>query len=568
MVFFFLIIIINIKLMFVRLQCFGTMWIIAMFLMCASVRGSEPPPALPDFGRLYHAKGVILLPYAEITEPFEGWYDLQGNRSRIDYYHGQVSTYQLGSEKPWGSNYKITPATTETEVNVMKCFQLNGTKEEPVLPQGAVPSVDGFQYLRKEYFNGKLCEVWQNVTMEGYKKNTYTLWVVRPYAADAPAVPWHYEMMGYNTLLGSHYDKYLVDYREFSRSVDFHAFSLPGGLTCGSFPGPGVEHHLLANPIQDLLHTKPQGHAHRLFAHFKGQFQRHYGDEWEHERREYSFVHNVRFIHSMNRAGLSYRLALNHLADQSRAELAILRGHKGGKTPNRGLPFPQQLYANVQVPDTLDWRLYGAVTPVKDQAICGSCWSFATTGAVEGALFLKAGTLVRLSQQMLVDCTWGFGNNGCDGGEEWRAFEWMMKHGGIATADSYGAYMGMNGMCHYNESEMTARVQEYVNVTSGDADALKVALFKQGPVAVSIDASHRSFVFYSHGVYYEPACGNRTEDLDHAVLAVGYGVLNGDPYWLVKNSWSTYWGNDGYILMSMKDNNCGVATDATYVILA
>ncbi|XP_023687880.1 digestive cysteine proteinase 1-like [Paramormyrops kingsleyae] len=544
------------------------MWIIAVFLMCASVWGNEPPPALPDFGRLYHAKGVISLPYAEITEPFEGWYDLQGSRSRIDYYHGQVSTYQLGSEKPWGSNYKITPATTETEINVMKCFQLNGTKEEHILPQGAVPSVDGFQYLHKEYFNGKLCEVWQNVTMEGYKKNTYTLWVVRPYATDSPPVPWHYEMMGYNTLLGSHYDKYLVDYVEFSHSVDSHAFSLPEGLTCGSFPGPGVEHHLLANPIQDLLHTKPRGHAHRLFVHFKGKFQHQYGDEWEHERRESSFVHNVRFVHSMNRAGLSYRLTLNHLADQSQAELAILRGRRGGQTPNRGLPFPQQLYANVQVPDTLDWRLYGAVTPVKDQAICGSCWSFASTGAVEGALFVKAGTLVRLSQQMLVDCTWGFGNNGCDGGEEWRAFEWMMKHGGIATAESYGAYMGMNGMCHYNESEMTARVQGYVNVTSGDADALKVALFKQGPVAVSIDASHRSFVFYSHGVYYEPACGNKTEDLDHAVLAVGYGVLNGDPYWLVKNSWSTYWGNDGYILMSMKDNNCGVTTDATYVILA
>ncbi|XP_035284639.1 digestive cysteine proteinase 1-like isoform X2 [Anguilla anguilla] len=128
---------------------------------------------------------------------------------------------------------------------------------------------------------------------------------------------------------------------------------------------------------------------------------------------------------------------------------------------------------------------------------------------------------------------------------------------------------------------MTARMRSYTNVTSGDANALKVALFKQGPVAVSIDAGHRSFVFYNNGVYFEPACmlhpvtarfsgslGNKTEDLDHAVLAVGYGALNGEPYWLVKNSWSTYWGNDGYVLMSMKDNNCGVATDATYVTLA
>lgn len=115
---------------------------------------------------------------------------------------------------------------------------------------------------------------------------------------------------------------------------------------------------------------------------------------------------------------------------------------------------------------------------------------------------------------------------------------------------------------------MVASVSSYTNVTSGDIAALKAAIFKFGPVAVSIDAAHRSFSFYSNGVYYEPACKNGTDDLDHAVLAVGYGILDNEPYWLVKNSWSTYWGNDGYVLMSMKDNNCGVATDAVYVTLA
>nr|XP_033810640.1 digestive cysteine proteinase 2-like [Geotrypetes seraphini] len=180
----------------------------------------------------------------------------------------------------------------------------------------------------------------------------------------------------------------------------------------------------------------------------------------------------------------------------------------------------------------------------------------------------QTGELIPLSQQMLIDCSWGFGNNGCDGGEEWRAYEWIMKHGGISTAESYGPYMGQNGYCHYNQSEVTAKVSAYINVTSGNITALKTAIFKLGPVAVSIDASHKSFAFYANGIYYEPACGNKTENLDHAVLAVGFGVLNDETYWLVKNSWSTYWGNDGYVLMSMKDNNCGVATDATYPLLA
>uniref|UniRef100_A0A672Z4K2 Digestive cysteine proteinase 1-like n=1 Tax=Sphaeramia orbicularis TaxID=375764 RepID=A0A672Z4K2_9TELE len=521
--------------------------------------------SLPNFGTSYHVKGVISLPYAEIKEPFEAWFDLAAKSSRIDYYGGQVSTYQLATEEQWGTSYKISPETTETELNVKKCFQVNGTKDDPVKPQAAVPDVQGFQFLRVEQYAGFPCEVWQNVTMKGYKKNTYTLWVTRS-ESGADATPLHYEMMGYNTLLGSHYDKYLVDYKEFSSHVDPKVFLLPEGMTCGGFPGPGVEHHILANPMKELIHTTAVGHSQQIFNHFKEKHQRRYGDEKEHEEREQAFLHNLRYVHSKNRAGLSFSLSLNSLSDLTAPELTVMRGRKRGKTPNRGLPFPS--YDGVQVPESLDWRLYGAVTPVKDQAICGSCWSFATTGTIEGALFLKTGLLQVLSQQMLVDCSWGFGNNGCDGGEEWRAYEWVMKHGGIGTTETYGSYMGMNGFCHMNESQLTARIKSYTNVTSGDAEALKVALFKNGPVAVSIDASHPSFVFYSHGVYYEPACGNTTDALDHAVLAVGYGSLKGEPYWLIKNSWSTYWGNDGYILMSMKDNNCGVTTDATFVTLA
>ncbi|KAB5530907.1 hypothetical protein PHYPO_G00134760 [Pangasianodon hypophthalmus] len=542
---------------------------VAVLFGCALVLQASPLAGrtLPDFGQMYHVKGVISLPYAEIKEPFEGWYDVQGKRSRIDYYHGQVSTFQLGAAGDQGVSYKITPVTTETEFNAMKCFQVNGTKEDPVLPQAALPDLQGFEFEQMEYFAGLLCEVWKNVTVVGHKKNTYRLWVARPEGGTSQAVPYHYEMMGYNTLLGSHYDKYLIDYSDFNPRTDPKDFDLPEGMSCGPFPGPGVEHRILANPIQDLIHTSPVGHAHRLFGHFKEKYEHNYEDEVEHEKREHNFVHNVRYIHSMNRAGLSYSLSVNHLADRSEEELAMMRGGKQRKTPNKAQPFPTEL-RSLTLPDSLDWRLYGAVTPVKDQAVCGSCWSFAATGALEGALFLKTGERVVLSQQMLVDCTWGFGNNGCDGGEEWRAFEWIMKHGGISTAESYGGYTGMNGLCHYNESSLTAHVKSYTNVTSGDLEALKAALYKYGPTAVSIDAAHRSFSFYSNGVYYEPDCKNGIDDLDHAVLAVGYGVLDGQPYWLVKNSWSTYWGNDGYVLMSMKDNNCGVATGATYVTLS
>jgi C1A family cysteine protease len=117
-----------------------------------------------------------------------------------------------------------------------------------------------------------------------------------------------------------------------------------------------------------------------------------------------------------------------------------------------GKAFPAFSSEHVSVlPESHDWRILGAVTPVKDQSVCGSCWSFGTIGCVESAYFLKnGGDLVRLSQQALIDCSWGYGNNGCDGGEDFRAYQWMMKVGGVPLEDEYGGYLGQDGYCHAN----------------------------------------------------------------------------------------------------------------------
>ncbi|XP_072884398.1 digestive cysteine proteinase 2-like [Hemitrygon akajei] len=539
------------------------LWIVTLW-GCWAVLDAKPLSG-PSFGEIYHVSGVLSLPYTEIEEPFEAWYNLSGNVSRIEYYKGQVITFQHGFKKPAGISYKISPETTETEINVIKCFQVNGTVDDPIRPQSVFPNLEGFQLLKEEDWKGRPCSVWQYVTFEGKKKNTYTVWIAN---STVGPIPVHYEMKGYNTLFGSHYDKYEVDYKDLDRNVDPSIFKIPKGLSCEGFPGPGVEHRILANPIEDLVSTDTEDRTHHFFKHYKERFAREYEEDGvEHELRRTTFTHNMRYVHSMNSQNLTYKMAINHFADRTEEEMIAVRGRLRRNTPNKGQPFPTHRYKSVLLPTSIDWRLYGAVTPVKDQAVCGSCWSFGTTGAVEGALFLKTGNLIPLSQQMLMDCSWGFGNLACDGGEEWRAFEWIMKHGGISTTESYGSYLGQNGFCHYNQSTMTAKMKSYTNVTSGSIKALKLAIFKNGPVAVGIDASHKSFLFYSNGVYYEPQCKNQLDDLDHAVLAVGYGKLDGEEYWLIKNSWSTYWGNSGYVLMSMKENNCGVATDATYVTL-
>ncbi|XP_041069092.1 digestive cysteine proteinase 2-like [Carcharodon carcharias] len=537
-------------------------WIVAL-LRCLSVVNVKPSN-VPIFPKIYHISGIISLPYADIEEPFEAWYNLTGKVSRIEYYDGQVITLQHGFRKPAGISYKISPATTETETNVIKCFQLSGTIHEPVLAQPVIPNLQGFQFIKEDDSKGMHCDVWQNFTSVGKKKNTYTMWIAN---STSGPIPVHYEMKGYNTLFGGHYDKYEIDYKELKHYVDPNVFKIPEGLSCESFPGPPVEHRILANPIQDLIDNQDD-RTHNLFQYYKKKFERVYeeGDK-EHEMRKVTFTHNMRYIHSMNRKNLTYKMELNLFADQTVDEMAVLNGRLKSTTPNNGQPFPTELYKSSLPPPSVDWNQYGAVTPVKDQALCGSCWSFSTTGSLEGALFLKTGYLIPLSQQMLLDCTWGFGNAACDGGEEWRAFEWILKHGGIAIEESYGSYLGQNGFCHYNQSIFTAQLKSYVNVTSGDCEALKMAIFKNGPVAVGMDASHKSFRFYSNGVYYEPKCKNIRGELDHSVLAVGYGTLAGQPYWLIKNSWSTLWGNNGYILISMKDNNCGIATDPLYVIL-
>jgi len=170
-----------------------------------------------------------------------------------------------------------------------------------------------------------------------------------------------------------------------------------------------------------------------------------------------------------------------------------------------------------------------------------------------------------------VDCAWvnwdSGTDSGCDGGFAAPAFDWIMRNGGIATQEEY-PYLMVDSWCLPNLTSSGVKVKGYVNVSSSES-ALQHAVATVGPVTVAIDAAHDEFEFYSSGVYYNPQCKNDLNDLDHEVLVVGYGTdEQGNDYWIVKNSWSTSWGDQGYIKMARnRDNNCGIATQANYPLV-
>jgi cathepsin L len=210
----------------------------------------------------------------------------------------------------------------------------------------------------------------------------------------------------------------------------------------------------------------------------------------------------------------------------------------------------------------VDWRDKGIVTPIKNQGHCGSCWSFSTTGSVEGQYALKYGTLKSFSEQQLVDCSKTFGNHGCKGGLMDNAFRYLRVY--KDELESSYPYTAEDGLfCKYQASLGVVGLTGYTDIPRGSEAALLDAAGTIGPISVAIDAGHRSFQLYKSGVYYEPECSSTK--LDHGVLVVGYGVYEGEEYWLVKNSWGPAWGQEGYVRMKRNYGNmCGIATQASY----
>ncbi|OVA08706.1 Granulin [Macleaya cordata] len=265
----------------------------------------------------------------------------------------------------------------------------------------------------------------------------------------------------------------------------------------------------------------------------------------------------------------SYTLALNAFADlthhefkASRLGLTFVPSDVVGSNPRRSSSLLGGSGVVGDIPASLDWRNNGAVTPVKDQGSCGACWSFSATGAIEGINKIVTGSLVSLSEQELVDCDKSY-NSGCSGGLMDYAYQWVIKNEGIDTEEDY-PYQAGDRTCNKNKLQRRiVTIDGYTDVPANDEKELLQAVASQ-PVSVGICGSDTSFQLYSKGIFTGPC----STSLDHAVLIVGYGSENGVDYWIVKNSWGTSWGMNGYMHMLRNGPNaegvCGVNKLASY----
>jgi len=296
----------------------------------------------------------------------------------------------------------------------------------------------------------------------------------------------------------------------------------------------------------------------RMFADFKSAHGRKYATEEEEQKRFRVFSDNMKRAEELNRANPLARFGANAFADVSAAEFKTRHNAERHFAARKRSATPIEYGAaelRAAAGQQIDWRTKGAVTPVKNQGQCGSCWSFSTTGGIEGQWFLAGNALTSLSEQELVSCDTT--DSGCNGGLMDNAFNWLVnnRNGQIVTDASY-PYTSGGGVvpaCSANLASKTvgATITGHRDITQTE-DQMASFVYSSGPLSIAVDAS--TWQTYTGGVVTNCPAGQ----LDHGVLIVGYDDTASTPYWIIKNSWTASWGEAGYIRVQKGTDQCHI----------
>jgi C1A family cysteine protease len=470
----------------------------------------------------------------------------------MEYYNGEDTTLLRYDT---GKGYEIVP-----QVNKLTCYA--GPSGDFTKLPTLLPDLSSWTYVGTDHIMGESAYNFETTQLSPAPSNltsTYNFFV-----DSKTGNPLLFQMKGYNIIWGAHPDIYLFVFQKYQPGVAPASAFTPPSL-CGSAE-PLSERRLFRQKDRlGFFHALHPVRSDDPFDHYAVSHNKVYANAEERAHRRSIWAHNLELINEHNEdSNKATKLTINRFGDLTSQERRELMGIKVGQFD--GASSTHKYKPSDSIPASVDWRTKGAVTEVKDQGVCGSCWTFGSAAALEGAYAIKYRQLVEFSEQQFLDCAYVYNNFGCDGGNAYAAYAWLMTSNGLSTEKGY-PYRMQDSFC--KPVKKGVNIASYVNVTSGDELALQNAVATVGPVTVAINTMDPLWYFHTgDGVYDSDNCPGGIDDLDHQVTVVGYGTTDaGIDYWIVKNSYGPFWGDRGYIKMRRNHNNlCGIATQPNYVV--